>query len=80
MYAISSTVYGFTYVVFLPILQFHVGHTETDAIVQDRRFVIVKDLGCQVAVHASLPALVLVWLPPLCTSTVAILYCRELAS
>lgn len=44
-------------------------------IVQDRRFVIVEDLGCQVAVHNSILALIIVWLPPLCISTIAILYC-----
>ena len=49
-----------------------------DIIVQDRRFLIVKDLGCQVAVHNSILALIIVWLPPLCISTVAIFYCREL--
>ena len=55
----------------------HLVHTETDTIVQDRRFLIVKDLGCQVAVYNSIPALIIVWLPPLCISTVAIFYCRE---
>jgi pheromone a factor receptor len=63
--------------VFPPIRQRPVVHTETDTIVQDRRFLIVKDLGCQVAVHNSIPALIIVWLPPLCISTVAILYCCE---
>ncbi|KAI0298957.1 pheromone A receptor-domain-containing protein [Multifurca ochricompacta] len=44
-------------------------------IVQDRRFVILKDLGCQAAVHNSLPALILVWLPPLCISVISAFYC-----
>ncbi|KAI0270664.1 GPCR fungal pheromone mating factor [Gloeopeniophorella convolvens] len=44
-------------------------------IVQDHRFSIVKDLGCQTAVYNSLPALILVWLPPLCISTISVVYC-----
>lgn len=60
--------------------QCHLFHAITDAIVQDRRFIIVEDLGCQVAVHNSILALIMVWLPPLCISTIAILYCRELTS
>ncbi|KAF8259096.1 GPCR fungal pheromone mating factor [Lactarius quietus] len=56
-------------------LLFPVMYMSLHAIVQDRRFLIVEDLGCQVAVHNSILALIIVWLPPLCISTVAILYC-----
>ncbi|KAI0246664.1 GPCR fungal pheromone mating factor [Lactifluus subvellereus] len=48
-------------------------------IVQDRRFVILEDYGCQAAVHNSLPALIIVWLPPLCISIVGTLYCLAAA-
>lgn len=47
-----------------------------DAIVQDRRFVILEDFGCQAAVNNSLPALIIVWLPPLCISIIGTLFCR----
>ncbi|KAI9456127.1 pheromone A receptor-domain-containing protein [Lactarius psammicola] len=60
-------------------LLFPVLYMSLHTIVQDRRFLIVKDLGCQVAVHNSIPALIIVWLPPLCTSTVAIFYCLSAA-
>ncbi|KAI0298001.1 GPCR fungal pheromone mating factor [Russula brevipes] len=46
------------------------------SIVQDRRFVILENLGCQAAVQDSLPALIIVWLPPLCISIIGILFCR----
>ncbi|KAH9977174.1 GPCR fungal pheromone mating factor [Lactifluus volemus] len=44
-------------------------------IVQDHRFVILEDYGCQAAVYNSLPALIIVWSPPLCISVIGILYC-----
>ncbi|KAI0318404.1 GPCR fungal pheromone mating factor [Amylostereum chailletii] len=43
-------------------------------IVQNHRFTIVEDLGCQAAIHRSLTGLVLVWLPPLVISLLALLY------
>lgn len=46
-----------------------------DVIVQDHRFDIVEDFGCQPATFMSLPALIIVWLPPLVISVVALLYC-----
>jgi pheromone a factor receptor len=52
-------------------------HTHADTIVQDHRFVILEDYGCQAAVYNSLPALIIVWSPPLCISVIGILYCRE---
>lgn len=60
-------------------LLFPVLYMSLHTIIQDRRFLIVKDLGCQVAVHNSIPALIIVWFPPLCTSIVAILYCLSAA-
>ncbi|KAH8984399.1 pheromone A receptor-domain-containing protein [Lactarius deliciosus] len=60
-------------------LLFPVVFMSLHTLVQDRRFLIVKDLGCQVAVHNSVPALIIVWLPPLCISTVTILYCLSAA-
>ncbi|KAI9509917.1 pheromone A receptor-domain-containing protein [Russula earlei] len=44
-------------------------------IVQDHRFVVLEDFGCQAAVHDSLPALIIVWVPPLCISMIGILFC-----
>ncbi|THH17676.1 hypothetical protein EW146_g3174 [Bondarzewia mesenterica] len=46
-------------------------------IVQDHRFSIVENFGCQAAVFNSLPALILVWIPPLLLSAVALLYCAS---
>ncbi|KAI0028108.1 GPCR fungal pheromone mating factor [Vararia minispora EC-137] len=43
-------------------------------IVQFRRFSVLENLGCQAAVHDSIPGLVLVWLPPFVISAVAFLY------
>lgn len=51
--------------------------TNSDTIVQDHRFAILEDFGCQAAVYDSLPALVIVWLPPLCISIIGILFCRK---
>ncbi|KAA1466863.1 STE3-domain-containing protein [Dentipellis sp. KUC8613] len=48
-----------------------------DTIVQDHRFSIVQDLGCQAAVYNYLPALILVWLPPLLLSLISLLYCGK---
>jgi hypothetical protein len=55
--------------------QSYEAHTSADAIVQDRRFVILEDFGCQAAVSDSLLALVIVWVPPLCISLIGILFC-----
>jgi pheromone a factor receptor len=52
-------------------------HINTDTIVQDRRFVILEDFGCQAAVQDSLLALMIVWFPPLCISTIGIVFCRK---
>ena len=52
-------------------------YTNPDTIVQDHRFVILEDFGCQAAVYDSLPALIIVWLPPLCISIIGILFCRK---
>ncbi|KAH9990877.1 pheromone A receptor-domain-containing protein [Russula vinacea] len=49
------------------------------AIVQDRRFVILEDFGCQAAVGDSLPGLVIVWFPPLCISIIGIFFCLAAA-
>ena len=45
-----------------------------DVIVQDHRFTLVEDLGCQASVHRSLTGLVLVWLPPLVISLLSLGY------
>lgn len=44
-------------------------------IAQDRRFDLVRDLGCFASIHPSTPALIIVWLPPLLTCSIALLYC-----
>jgi pheromone a factor receptor len=49
----------------------------SDTIVQAHRFTILKDIGCQASVHNSLPALLLVWLPPLILSLAALLFCGK---
>lgn len=46
-----------------------------DYIAQDRRFDLVRDLGCFASIHPSTPALIIVWLPPLLTCSIALLYC-----
>lgn len=48
-------------------------------IVQDRRFVILENFGCQAAVGNYLPALVIVWLPPLCICIIGIFFCLSAA-
>jgi Pheromone A receptor len=53
-------------------------HAHPDTIVQDHRFVIFEDYGCQAAVYNSLPALIIVWSPPLCICVIGIVYCGEL--
>ncbi|ETW79706.1 putative B mating type protein [Heterobasidion irregulare TC 32-1] len=55
---------------FLPVV-----YMALHVIVQDHRFDIVEDFGCQPATFMSLPALIIVWLPPLVISVVALLYC-----
>ncbi|KAF9494757.1 STE3-domain-containing protein [Pleurotus eryngii] len=44
-------------------------------IAQDRRFDLVRDLGCFASIHPSTPALIIVWLPPLLTCSIALLFC-----
>jgi hypothetical protein len=43
------------------LLQRLEAHTDVDAIVQDRRFVILKDHSFQAAIHKSLLALIIMW-------------------
>jgi pheromone a factor receptor len=45
-----------------------------DFIVQDRRFVIVEDFGCQAAVYPSVPALFLTWFIPLILCMITVFY------
>ncbi|KAJ8507742.1 hypothetical protein ONZ45_g9917 [Pleurotus djamor] len=44
-------------------------------VAQDRRFDLVQDYGCFASFHPSSPALIIVWLPPLLTCSIAILFC-----
>ncbi|TFY82419.1 hypothetical protein EWM64_g1593 [Hericium alpestre] len=44
-------------------------------IVQDHRFTILEDFGCQPALYDYMPSLLIVWLPPLIISLVSLLYC-----
>ncbi len=71
----TSPVHGFAYVALLSGRRTYEAHTTTDIIVQDRRFVILENFGCQAAVGDYLPALVIVWLPPLCISMIGIVFC-----
>jgi Pheromone A receptor len=71
----TNTVHGFACVASMSGRQSGEAHTSADAIVQDRRFVILEDFGCQAAVGDSLPTLVIVWLPPLCISVIGIFFC-----
>ena len=41
---------------------------------QDRRFVIVQDFGCQAAIYPSIPALFLTWFIPLILCVVTVFY------
>lgn len=77
MFAVASLVHEFTCVILAYGCRHIEAHTSADTIVQDRRFVILEDYGCQAAVHNSLPALIIVWLPPLCISMIGTLFCRE---
>ena len=72
----ASVVHGFACVPSLSGHQTQEAHTTTDTVVQDRRFVILENFGCQAAVGDYLPALVIVWLPPLCISIIGIFFCR----
>ena len=78
MCSVTSPVYGFTCVALMSGRRRHETHdTNADTIVQDRRFVILEDFGCQAAVHDSLLALIIVWLPPLSISIIGIFLCRK---
>jgi hypothetical protein len=76
---VTSLVHGFACVALMSGRRRHETHHDTnaDTIVQDRRFVILEDFGCQAAVHDSLLALIIVWLPPLCISVIGIFLCRK---
>ncbi|KIJ47232.1 hypothetical protein M422DRAFT_205956 [Sphaerobolus stellatus SS14] len=43
-------------------------------IVQGHRFDIVEDLGCSPAIYISIPAVVLLWVPPLIISCITMIY------
>jgi len=45
-----------------------------DLVVQDRRFVLVQEFGCQAAIYPSVPALFLTWFIPLILCTVTVFY------
>ena len=79
MHSVTSLVYGFACVALIFGRRRHETHHDTnaDTIVQDRRFVILEDFGCQAAVHDSRLALIIVWLPPLCISIIGIFFCRK---
>jgi Pheromone A receptor len=74
----TGLVHGFACVASSFGRQTEEAHTSTDTVVQDRRFVILENFGCQAAVGDYLPALVIVWLPPLCISIIGIFFCRGL--
>lgn len=46
----------------------------SDFIVQDRRFDIVQDFGCQAAIHPSTLSLILIWAPALIACGTALVY------
>jgi hypothetical protein len=75
--------------VYSPFLVQSEPYHRTDTIVQDHRYDIIENVGCRPATYASLPSVILVWLPPilLSISTLAIsgkqgdpagFYCRIL--
>jgi hypothetical protein len=72
----TNPVHGSACVASMSGRQSYEAHISADAIVQDRRFVILEDFGCQAAVGNSLLALVIVWLPPFCISLIGIFFCR----
>ena len=45
-----------------------------DFVVQDRRFVIVQDFGCQASIYPSVPALFLTWFIPLILCMITVFY------
>jgi len=45
-----------------------------DVVVQDRRFVLVQEFGCQAAIYPSVPALFLTWFIPLILCMITIFY------
>ena len=45
-----------------------------DFIVQDRRFVLVQEFGCQAAIYPSVPALFLTWFIPLVFCMITVFY------
>lgn len=51
-----------------------------DCIVQDRRFVIVEDMGCLPAVYSSVVSVIILWFPPLimCIAAIVLLGMSEL--
>ena len=46
----------------------------SDFVVQDRRFIIVQEFGCQAAIYPSIPALFLTWLIPIILCTITLFY------
>ena len=45
-----------------------------DFVVQDRRFVLVQEFGCQAAIYPSVPALFLTWFIPLILCMITVFY------
>jgi pheromone a factor receptor len=51
-----------------------VKNSTADFFVQDRRFDIVEDFGCQAAIYPSTIAIILMWFPPLFLCIIAFTY------
>lgn len=45
-----------------------------DYIVQGHRFDIIEDFGCRPTIYYSIPAIFIVWMPPLLTASGALVY------
>jgi Pheromone A receptor len=50
-----------------------------DYIVQDHRFDIVENIGCQAAVYVSAPAIIIIWFPQLFLSALTLIFGGESA-
>jgi pheromone a factor receptor len=61
-------------VLFLCARAYHLLCLLSDYIVQDHRFDIIEDLGCQPTVYASIPAIFILWFPQLLFSVVTMIY------
>lgn len=49
-----------------------------DYVVQGHRFDIVEAIGCQPATYYSVPAVFIVWFPPLLLSTITFVYAGKI--